>query len=60
MNYADAWYALKQLDDVRRRLSVLIIEGFDEYKGYSQEAIKGFEKCYEDFGSALKELKGGI
>lgn len=60
MNYADAWYALKQLDDVRRNLSVLIVEGFDENTGYSKETIKAFEKCYEDFGVALKELKGAI
>lgn len=60
MNYADAWYSLKQLDDVRRNLSVLIVEGFDENTGYSKEIIKAFEKCYEDFGNALKELKGAI
>lgn len=58
MNYRDAWYALKQLDEVRRNLSVLVVEGFDENTGYSKETIKAFEKCYEDFGNALKELKG--
>ena len=58
MNYEDAWNALRQLDDVRRNLSVLVIEGFDENTGYSKETIKALEKCYEDFGVALNELKG--
>lgn len=58
MNYEDAWNALRRLDDVRKNLSVLVVEGFDENTGYSKETIKAFEKCYEDFGVALNELKG--
>ena len=58
MNYRDAWYALKAMDDIRRQLAVLVVEGFDENTGYSKETVKAFEKLYEDFGIALKELKG--
>lgn len=58
MNYRDMWYALQEMDIIRRKLSVLIVEGFDENRGWSKESIKAFEKLYEDFGKALNEMKG--
>ena len=33
---------------------------YEQRIGYSKETIKAFEKCYEDFGKALKDLKGAI
>ena len=47
---------LQRLEDIRRELGIIIVEGFDEEYGFSDQAIKAIVHCKCELDEVVRLL----
>lgn len=53
----DMYLALERLDNIRRSL-MIVVEGFDEYNGFSKDCVECLKKNRDELTKIIEEIKG--
>lgn len=53
----DMYLALERLDKIRRSLMILVVEGFDEYNGFSKDCVECLKKNRDELTEIIKEIE---
>lgn len=54
----DMYLTLERLDSIRRSLMILVVEGFDEYNGFSKDCVECLKKNRDELTEIIKEIEG--
>lgn len=56
-NLTDMYCALVRLDAIRRNLTILIVDGFDERNGFSKDCVECLKKERDELTKIIKEIE---
>lgn len=54
----DMYLALERLDNIRRSLMLIVVEGFDEYNGFSKDCVEYLKKNRDELTEIIEEIEG--
>lgn len=56
-NLTDMYLTLERLDNIRRNLMILVVDGFDEYNGFSKECLECLKHNRDELTEIINEIE---